>query len=345
MSDIDPSRTAVGRRVTIVDVARRAGVSKSTVSLVLAGSPLVAEETRARVSRAMSELGYIYHRGAAVLRGAQSSIIGMVINDLSNPFFHELAIGIERACQSGAYVPFIANTGEDPLRQTQVIRSMREHGAAGLILCPALGSSAAELNVLTEGVPVVTAMRRLPGLRASVVAPENRLGACKATAHLIALGHRRIAFIGGMAVAVRDDRLDGYRDALAEAGLPADPALVADTMPTRAGGAAAVPALLGLADPPTAALCFNDVVAIGVVRTLTTLGRTVGHDFSVIGFDDIEDARHLVPALTSVAVDGRSLGERAAEMLMQQISSGTVHTETQLGPAELVIRASCGMRQ
>ncbi len=344
MSDADVSMTAAKRpgRVTIVDVARHAGVSKSTVSLVLTGSPLVAEETRNRVSRAMSDLGYIYHRGAAVLRGAQSSIIGMVINDLSNPFFHELAIGIERACQSGSYVTFIANTGENSARQTQVIRSMREHGAAGLVICPALGSSAAELNALTEGVPVVLAMRRLPGLRASIVAPENRLGARKATAHLIGLGHRRVAFIGGMPMVVRDERLSGYADALGEAGLPFDPALVADVLPTRAGGASAVPGLLGLADPPTAALCFNDVVAIGVIRALTALGRTAGRDFAVIGFDDIEDARHMVPALTSVAVEGQSLGERAAHLLMRQIASGTILAETQLGPADLVIRASCG---
>ena len=130
-------------RATIVDVARRAGVSKSTVSLVLGGSSLVAETTRERVSDAMNELGYIYHRGAATLRGAKSGVIGMVINDLSNPFYVELAIGIEQACQGGAYIPFLANTAENAVRQQQVIRSMREHGAAGLVLAPAIGASRA----------------------------------------------------------------------------------------------------------------------------------------------------------------------------------------------------------
>ena len=126
-------------RATIVDVARRAGVSKSTVSLVLGGSSLVAETTRERVSDAMNELGYIYHRGAATLRGAKSGVIGMVINDLSNPFYVELAIGIEQACQGGAYIPFLANTAENAVRQQRVIRSMREHGAAGLVLAPRWG--------------------------------------------------------------------------------------------------------------------------------------------------------------------------------------------------------------
>ena len=118
-------------RATMVDVARRAGVSKSTVSLVLGGSSLVAESTRERVTDAMAELSYIYHRGAATLRGAKSGVLGMIINDLSNPFYVELAIGIEQACQGGAFIPFLANSAEDPIRQQEVIKSMREHGAAG----------------------------------------------------------------------------------------------------------------------------------------------------------------------------------------------------------------------
>ena len=105
--------------------------------------PLVAEATRERVNEAMTALGYIYHRGAATLRGAKSGVLGMVINDLSNPFFVEMAIGIEEACQGGAFIPFLANTVENPVRQPQVIRSMREHGAAGLVLSPAIGTSPA----------------------------------------------------------------------------------------------------------------------------------------------------------------------------------------------------------
>src|SRR5215469_10183721 len=133
-------------RVTIVDVARRAGVSKSTVSLVLGGSSLVADATRERVTASMAELGYIYHRGAATLRGAKSGVLGMVINDLSNPFYVELAIGIEHACQGAGFIPFLANSAEDPVRQQEVIRSMREHGAAGWVLAPAIGTSSSELR-------------------------------------------------------------------------------------------------------------------------------------------------------------------------------------------------------
>ena len=237
-------------RATIVDVARRAGVSKSTVSLVLGGSSLVAETTRERVSDAMNELGYIYHRGAATLRGAKSGVIGMVINDLSNPFYVELAIGIEQACQGGAYIPFLANTAENAVRQQQVIRSMREHGAAGLVLAPAMGASASELKPLLAGLPVVQVMRRLPGLRASFVAPENKEGARKATAHLIAVGHSRVAFVGGVSsMLVREERLAGYKLALEEAGISLDPSLVIETTTNYSGGGAAVPQLLNVREP------------------------------------------------------------------------------------------------
>src|SRR5919107_2311033 len=129
-------------RATIIDIAEWAGVSKSTVSLVVSGSPLVKPETRARVEAAIDELGYVYNRGAASLRKARSNIVGMVINDLMNPFFAELAVGIERVLQGSDYIPFIANTGENPARQAQVFRSMREHGATGIIVCPAVGTDA-----------------------------------------------------------------------------------------------------------------------------------------------------------------------------------------------------------
>ena len=327
-------------RATIVDVARHAGVSKSTVSLVLSGSSLVAESTRTRVSQSMSDLGYIYHRGAATLRGAKSRVLGMVINDLSNPFFVEMAIGIEEACQGGAFIPFIANTVENPVRQLQVIRSMREYGAAGLALSPAIASSALELKPLLSDMPVVQVMRRLPGLRASIVAPENRFGARKAVQHLIGLGHKRIAFVGGFpAMSVREERLAGYAEALDEAGLPYDPALVIEAPINPSGAAGVAPQLLRSS---TAALCFNDVVAIGLIRAFAAAGVEAGRDFAVVGFDDIDEARHIFPALTSVAVNGRALGARAAKLLMRQLASGDFAPENILSPTTLVVRVSCG---
>jgi LacI family transcriptional regulator len=141
---------------------------------------------------------------------------------------------------------------------------------------------------------------------------------------------------------VRDERLAGYRFALHEAGIPFEASLVIETTTNYSGGGAAAPQLLNLPRPATAALCYNDVVAIGLVRAFTEAGISVGRDFAVIGFDDIEEAKHTLPALTSVAVNGRNLGSRAAQLLMRQLASGDFEPETVQSPTTLVIRASCG---
>lgn len=321
-------------------------MSKSTVSLVLNASELVKPATRARVMEAMRALGYVYNRRAARLAGGGNSIIGMVINDLANPFYTELAIGIERACQSADVVAFIANTSESAVRQAQVIRSMREHGAAGLIVAPAQGTDAAQFDALTGDLPVVFAMRQLRGARGSVVVPDNRHGARAATLHLLGLGHRRIAFLGGFAdMVVRDERLSGYRDALRAAGVAFDPALVADSRPTTEGGRMAVAQLLALSDTPTACLAYNDVVAMGAVHALTERGCRVGQSFAVVGFDDIAEARQMSPPLTTVAVDAAGLGERAARLLLRLIGSDGAKDEIIIGATQLVVRQSCGARQ
>jgi len=332
------------RNVTIIDIARAAGVSKSTVSLVLKASPLVKGETRERVAKAMDKLGYVYNRGAASLRRARSSIVGMVINDLANPFFAELAIGIERALQNSGYVPFLANTGESVVRQAEVVRSMREHGAAGIILCPALDTDAREIESLTSpGVPLVLAIRRILGARASLVASDNVAGAARAARHLIGLGHRRIAYLGGAErMVVRQDRVAGFRQAMDEAGLPVDPSLLIESMPTKEGGFGAMSRLLALPERPTAAVCFNDVVAIGAMMALARHGLVTGRDLAIVGFDDTAEARHATTPLTTISVDAVGLGERAAQMLLRQIADGEPRLEIHVGEARLVVRESCG---
>jgi LacI family transcriptional regulator len=329
--------------VTIVDIAREAGVSKSTVSLVLKGSSLVADDTRDRVSKAMAKLGYVYNRGAANLRGAQSSIVGMVINDLANPFFAELAIGIERVLRTSGYIPFISNTAESVVRQAEVVRSMREHGASGIILCPALETEGREVNDLLDlGMPLILAIRRVPGARTSLVASDNTAGATRITAHLISLGHRRIAFLGGMEpMAVRKDRIAGFTRALEEAGMRADPALMLESMPSKDGGFTAMSNLLARREWPTAVVCFNDVVAIGAMLAMGRKGVVAGRDMAITGFDDTAEARQVSPPLTTIAVDAGDLGERAAQMLLRQIASGSRAQETYIGEARLVVRESC----
>ena len=337
------------RRVTVIDVAHAAGVSKSTVSLVLQGSSLVNEATRAKVSAVIRELGYVYNRGAANLRqsSAKSKIIGVIVNDLTNSFFAELAVGIDMVVQSAGYVQFLSNSAESLDRQQELIASMREHGITGLIVSPARGTKAADLNPLTAGgIPVVVTVRNVPGAKVSTLMSDNVAGVRLAAEHLIELGHRRIGFLGGFAdTAVHAERLRGYREALAAAGLPETDELVVSSAPSRAGGVAAIERALALASPPTAALCFNDAVAFGVCDGLRARRLEPGADFAVIGFDDVIEAQTAVPALTTVSVDPQGMGRRAANQLLKQINAGTTDGEAIVTSVRLVVRESCGAGQ
>ncbi|MDE1996083.1 MAG: LacI family DNA-binding transcriptional regulator, partial [Rhizobiaceae bacterium] len=311
-------------RVTVVDIAKAAGVSKSTVSLVLQGSTLVNDGTRAKVNAVMRELGYVYNRGAANLRqsSAKSKIIGVVVNDLTNSFFAELAVGVDTVVQSAGYVQFLSSTGENLDRQREVIASMREHGISGLIMSPARGTEAADLKpFVAAGMPVVLAVRNVPGARVSSVVSDNREGIFAGVRHLADLGHRRIAFLGGFQdTAVFDERLDGYRAAITACGQQLDEALIVSSAPSRAGGVEAVGRALAIEDKPTGAVCFNDAVAFGVCDGLRARQLEPGRDFAVIGFDDVIEAKTAVPALTTISVDPQGIGRRAAQLLLKQIS-------------------------
>ena len=317
------------------------------MSLVLNGSAAVKAETADAVRRAMASLGYVYNRSAANLRQATSRIVGMVINDLANPFFAELAIGIEQGLRTSGYVPVLAHTAENLARQADVVRSMREHGASGLILCPTADSDGAEINELAGlGVPIVLAIRRVEGARAPLVASDNRSGARRVTRHLLGLGHRRLGFLGGSAgLAVRQDRLAGFRDALAEAGLEAEAPHLIECATSKDGGFAAMSALLAQPARPTALVCFNDVVAIGAMLALGRHGLVAGRDMALTGFDDTAEARQMSPPLTTVAVDAADLGARAAQMLLRRIAAGPAEPpgrDLYIGEARLVVRGSCG---
>jgi LacI family transcriptional regulator len=332
--------------VTMLQIAEKAGVSRSTVSLALQGSGLIRAETRQRVADAAHSLGYVYNRGAANLRKARTNVIGLVINDLANPFFAELAAGCERVLQAAGHVAFLANSGENPVRQAQVMRLMHEQGIAGLIICPARGSTADSFTeLLAAGIPVIQIMRWLRGSRGSVVVPDNRRGAALAIAHLVGLGHRRIAFAGGFGdTSVHVERFAGYRDGLAAAGIAFDQGLVFKGPPTRDYGAASAAEIIGGSDPATALLGFNDAVALGVCNGLRRLNREAGRDFAVVGFDDVSDAAQAVPALTTIAVDPQGLGERAAQMMLRKSREERPVAEEHVGAARLIVRESCGSR-
>src|SRR6201987_544450 len=305
------------RRVTLLDIAADAGVSRATASLVIRNVPSVAETTRKRVLRSIKRLGYIYHSGAASLRTQQSSAVGLIVSDITNPFFAEASVAIEERLAAANYVTLLGNTSEDRAKEDRVLKTMREFPAQGILICPALeGDVSGGAPTLAGRLPIVAFARRAPGLDYAGV--DNAQGAQLAVEHLYQLGYQRIAFIGGNPnSSAGQERVEGYQRALTRSGLQFDPLLVIAAAPTRRGGYDSVQRLLQIEDRPTAALCFNDVVALGVIEAIQLAGLKVGAGFGVIGFNDV--SADTEPALTTIDTAPRQLGETAAELLLRRI--------------------------
>jgi LacI family transcriptional regulator len=330
--------------VTLLDVARDAGVSRATASLVLRGSDLVANETRERVLASMGKLGYVYHRGAASLRTQRSNTVGLIVPDVTNPFFAEMTVGIEERLDRAQHVVLLGNTAETLNKQERLLAMMQEYRADGVLLCPATGTTAQTIMRLQQGgLPVVLFTRYVDGVEADYVGADNRRGADLATEHLITLGHQRIAFVGGPAnSSARRDRLQGHQNALVRHGLPIDPALQLTSPTTREGGHDCIRTLLGRAEPPMAVLCYNDIVAFGVMLGLLSSGRAPGRDVAVVGFDNIAEAGLWQPGLTTVAISPRQIGEEAARLLLERIAAPDEAARQVILHPKLIVRQSSG---
>ncbi|MFI5020324.1 MAG: LacI family DNA-binding transcriptional regulator [Alphaproteobacteria bacterium] len=344
MKGVPKREPARARALTLRDLAKHARVSPATVSLVLRKSPLVAEATRKRVAEAVRALGYVYNRGAASLRTRRTHTVGVAINELVNPYFAELTAAIEAALTRIGRTVFLSNSAEDPARQAQFIETMREYNADGLIICPAQGTDPASLRRLRAlGVACVLISRNLPGSGLDYAGNAHRRGMFLATEHLVSLGHRRIAMIGGTELSSTGiERLQGYREALAAYGLAPDPALHVPGAPTRSHGAEAVKALLARRAPPTASVCFNDVVAFGVMLGLRQRGREPGRDFAVVGCDDLAEAALWTPALTTIRIQSGAMGEAAAQLLLDRMADLSAPRREVVLQPELVVRESSG---
>ncbi len=333
-------------RPTVKDIARHAGVSPATVSLVLRSSPLVAEATRAGVQSSIDTLGYVYHRAAANLRTRVTHTVGLVICEITNPFYAELAAGVDDTLDQAGWVAFVANTGESPERQARFIARMQEHRVDGVLLAPAEGTRPEAFDALIRGgLPVVQMLRRVNGGSADFVSADFYLGMTLAAEHLIRLGHKRIAFVGGarQVTPVRD-RAKAFREILPRFGLPVGP--IVNCLPTREGGMSAIGELFGRqAHAPTAILCHNDLCALGIMLGLADRGLVPGRDVAVIGFDNIPEGAMSRPALSTVALGARAIGEEASRLLLRRIKSPGGAPESIILPPRLIIRSSCGGKE
>lgn len=331
----------MARRPTIIDVARSAGVSKSTVSLVLQDSPLVRDETRAQVRQAMAAIGYVYNRSAANLRSANAGLVGLVINDLRNPFFTEFATSAQMAFSARGYATVIANTDEDAGLQAQVVGSMIEHGVSALVISPTYGSEGDTFGPLARaGIPVLQVLRHVATDTAAFpfASLDYAHGGRLAAEHLLDRGARRVAFVGGNDGApITLERMGGYLGTLSERGL--EPLVLAGRSSRAFGREAAVRLTQGHPDVD-AAICFNDLVALGLLSGFLALGRRVGTEVRVVGFDDIEECALAYPPLSSVRCDIAGFGRATASAMLDWLEGGQRPVAQSRAPVSLVARAS-----
>jgi LacI family transcriptional regulator len=272
---------------------------------------------------------------------SRSHAVALIVSDITNPFFAEIIPAIEERLGLDGFVVYVGNSSEDRQREERLLAKIREFPPDGILICPALGDVESSFGspALASRLPIVAFARRAPGLDYAGI--DNVQGAQLAVEHIYQVGYHRIAFVGGNpnSSAVQE-RVEGYQKALARSGLQFDPLLVIPSAPIRAGGYDSVRRLLQIEDRPNAALCFNDLVALGVIEGLKLAGVKVGSDFGVIGFNDVSTETQ--PALTTIDTAPRQLGEVAAELVLRRIKKPDSLRQTTILHPRLIVRESCG---
>lgn len=326
------------------DVATRAGVSVKTVSNVVNGYPFVAEQTRSRVRQAIDALGYLPNSSARALRVGQSKIIALAVPELHVPYFAELAHHVVQAADAVGLTVLVDETGADLARERLAARGLRGQLIDGLVFSP-LSLQDAEIRVFAGRLPIVLVGERTGPDVADTVRIDNVAAADDATSHLLDTGRRRVAVLGAQASPhgrTAHLREQGWARAHLRRGLRADPALTVELEHWhRHDGAVGVRRLLADSERPDALLCLNDTLALGALAELRHSGVRVPEEMAVIGFDDIEESRYAVPALTTVASDGALLARTVVDLLMRRIADHAVGPVQQVTiPHQLVIRKS-----
>ncbi|RYJ23303.1 ribose operon repressor [Streptomyces sp. L-9-10] len=326
--------------VTIKDVAARAGVSVATTSRVLSGNPSTSAKSRERVRAAAEDLGYRPDARARSLRSARSQTVGLLISDVRNPFFADVAHGAEQAALRSSYVTLLANANEDPRQQDTYLESFLTQRVDGIIIAPQ-GEGSANLRALATKLPLVFVDRTVEGFEVPSVTTDNAGGIDQAVAHLADRGHTRIGYIGGpFSISTGRARHDAFVDAVRRHGLDSDPELITSGDFRSASGYAAAERLLSGGRPPTALLAADSLMAVGALGTLRRRGLRIGVDVDLVAFDDIEWFSELDPPLTVVSHDAEAMGSTAMRLLLDAVEGGTASSVVL--PARLVVRASSG---
>lgn len=329
-------------KITLSTIADMLDVSTATVSLALRDSPLVAETTREKIKQTAREIGYIYNRRAASLRTSRSGIIGVMVHDIMNPFFAEILISIEEELGQHNQTFLLCNHRDDLNLQRNFVDTLLQFGADGLIFSPAIGTKASDIDdIQNSGLPVIMVARYLAGTSVPIYRGDDKAGLYLATKHMIELGHRDIAFIGGRReTSTGRDRRDGYLDALREANIEPNLNFQMGSQTTRKSGYDCVRKLFSQSIKPTGIACFNDLVAVGVMSGLRSMGIVPGEDISVTGYDNIAEAEITSPGLTSVWNGQQEAGKLAARAMINMVRGSSRVFDDNLIQPKLVIRES-----
>jgi LacI family transcriptional regulator len=331
----------------IKDVAERAGVSVGTVSNVLNRPDRVAESTRAQVLAAISELGFVRNSSAAQLRAGTSRSLGLLVLDLANPFFHDVAKGVEEVAQAAGYAVILCNTDEQARREDRYLQLLEEQRVRGVLITPVEVGSERLDALRRRGTPTVLVDRHDPRSNCCSVAVDDVAGGELAGACLIAQGHRRIAYVSGpLKIRQCADRLAGLRRAVAASGADPDQVITVAEVPAlnAKAGYAAARDLLDAGAGISAAFCANDLLALGVLRAAVSSGRRVPGDIALLGYDDIDFAADAAVPLSSIRQPRLQIGRAAAKLLIEECDNPVTHAHQQvIFKPELVIRESTGL--
>lgn len=332
---------------TISDVAKRAGVSPVTVSRVINKIDNVKSATREKVEQAIEELGYVPSGVAQSLRSKRTRTLALLVPDITNVFWTTVARGVEDAAQSRGYSVVLCNTDENTAKQLRYLDVVISQRVDGVVVAPYDSHPQNLAKLQQRNIPTVVIDRRVDGPAIDSVNGDSLSGACALVRHLIRLGHRRIAIISGPTnTSTADDRVTGYCIALAEAGLPLDPALIKRGEYRLASGEFLTHELLQTVQPaPTAIFAANNAIAIGVLGALEKRGLRVPLDMAVVCFDDLPDTSRLFPFLTVVVQPAYEMGVHAAQLLLSRLEAEvSLQPRHVILPVRLIVRRSCGSK-
>jgi LacI family transcriptional regulator len=333
----------VGVSASIREVADRAGVSVGTVSNVLNRPQVVAPATRERVLAAIAELGFVRNESARQLRAGRSRTVGLVVLDVANPFFTDVTRGVEDAASDAGLAVILCNSDDSPSKERRYLNLLEEQRVQGVLIVPVAGGAGRLAELRARGVPVVLIDSAASSHDQCSVAVDEISGGDLALTHLIAEGHHSVAYVSGPeAIRKCADRRAGALQALARAGRPPE-CLLTVHMPalTFTAGQRAAERLLAMRPCPTAIFCANDLLALGVLQTLTRAGIKVPEEVALVGYDDIDFASAATPSLTSVRQPRQQLGRAAAELLIDEAESPGDHRHQRaVFQPELIVRDS-----